>query len=72
MPSTATVGRTSFLPFCCNQAAARNAMSAGNPLFQAFSPIPVWGSTDSDCIKVGVKIEINTQRLIQFNGVTAA
>ena len=57
MPSTATVGRTSFLPFCCNQAAARNAMSAGNPLFQAFSPIPVWGSTDSDCIKVGVKID---------------
>ena len=57
MPSTATAGRTSFLSYCCNQAAARNAMSAGNPLFQAFSPIPVWGSTDSDCIKVGVKID---------------
>jgi hypothetical protein len=50
-------GKNIFPSFCCNQAAARNAMSAGNPLFQAFSPIPVWGSTDSDCIKVGVKID---------------
>lgn len=57
MPSTATVERTSFLPFCCYQAAARNAMNAGIALFQAFSPIPVWGSTDGDCIKVGVKME---------------
>ena len=36
MPSTATAGRTSFLPFCCYQAAVRNFMSAKNPLFQAF------------------------------------
>lgn len=57
MPGTATAGRTSFLPFCCNQAAARNAMNAGKPLFQAFTPIPVRGSTDGDCIKVGVKID---------------
>lgn len=57
MPGTSTAGRTSFLPFCCNQAAARNAMNAGNPLFQAFTPIPVRGSTDGDCIKVGVKID---------------
>lgn len=57
MPSTATVGRTYFLPFCRNQVAVQNAMSVGNPLFQAFSPIPVWGSTDGDCIKVGVKID---------------
>lgn len=57
MPSIATVGRTSFLPFCCNQAVARNAMNAGIPLFQAFSPVPVQRSTYFDCIKVGVKIE---------------
>lgn len=57
MPSTATAGRTSFLPFCCNQAAARNAMNAGIPLFQAFSPIPVQRSTYCDCIKDGQKIE---------------
>jgi hypothetical protein len=56
MPSTATAGRTFFPLFCRNQAAAKNAMNAENPLFQAFSPIPVQGSTDSDCIKVGVKI----------------
>ena len=53
MPSTATAGRTSFLPFCCNQAAARNAMNAGIPLSQAFSPIPVQRSTYCGCIKVG-------------------
>lgn len=57
MPSTATAGRTSFLPFCCNQAAARNAMNAGIPLFQAFSPIPVQRSTYCDCIKDGRKID---------------
>ena len=57
MPSAAAAGRTSFLPFCCNQAAERNVMNAGIPLFQAFSPIPVQESTDSDCIKVGVKID---------------
>ena len=57
MPSTATAGRTSFLPFCCNQAAERNAMNAGIHLFQAFSPIPVQRSTYCDCIKVGVKID---------------
>ena len=57
MQSTATAGRTSFLPFCCNQAAARNAMNAGIPLFQAFSPIPAQRSTYYDCIKVGVKID---------------
>lgn len=57
MPSTVTVGRISFLPFCCNQAAARNAINAGIPLFQAFSPIPVRRSTYCDCIKVGVKID---------------
>ena len=57
MPSAVIAGRTSFLPFCCNQAAARNAMNAGIPLFQAFSPIPVQRSTYCDCIKVGVKID---------------
>lgn len=57
MPGTATAGRISFLPFCCNQAAARNAMNAGIPLFQAFSPIPVQKSTYCDCIKDGRKID---------------
>jgi len=57
MPSTATAGRTFFLPFCCYQVAARHAMNAGIPLFQAFSPISVQGSTDSDCINVGVKVD---------------
>lgn len=57
MPSAATAGRTSFPPFCRNQAAAKNAMNAGIPLFQAFSPIPVQRSTYCDCIKVGVKID---------------
>lgn len=67
MPSTATAGRTSFLPFCCNQAAAWNAMNAGIPLFQAFSPIPVQGPTYSDCIKDGMKIENIRPKMIQFN-----
>lgn len=58
MPGTATAGRISFLPFCCNQAAAQNTANAGIPLFQAFSPIPVQGSTYCDCIKDGRKIEI--------------
>lgn len=57
MPGTATAGRISFLPFCCNQAAARNAMNAEIPLFQAFSPIPVQKSTYCDCIKDGRKID---------------
>jgi hypothetical protein len=57
MPGTTTAVRTSFLPFGCNQAAVRKAMSAGIPLFQAFSHIPVRGSTYCDCIKVGVKID---------------
>lgn len=57
MPSTATAGRTPFLPFCCNQAAARDAMNAGILLFQAFTPILVQRSTYCDCIKVGVKID---------------
>jgi hypothetical protein len=57
MPSAVIAGRTSFLPFCCNQAAARDTMNAGIPLFQAFSPIPVQRSTYCDCIKVGVKID---------------
>lgn len=52
MPSTATAGRTSFLPFCCNQEKVSRVVNAGNPLFQAFSAIPVLGSTDGDCIKV--------------------
>lgn len=52
MPSTAIAGRTSFLPFCCNQEKVSRVINAGNPLFQAFSPIPVLGSTDGDCIKV--------------------
>ena len=62
MPSTAAARRTSFLPFCCNQAAAQSTANAGSPLFQAFSPIPVWGSTGSDCIKVGVKIDRKVER----------
>ena len=57
MPVTATAVRTSFLLFGCNQAAVRKAMSAGIPLFQAFSPIPVQGPTYSDCIKDGMKID---------------
>ena len=57
MPITATAVRTSFLPFGCNHAAVRKAMSAGIPLFQAFSPISVQGSTYCDCIKDGRKID---------------
>jgi type I restriction enzyme M protein len=57
MPVTATAVRTSFLPFGCNHAAVRKAMSAGIPLFQAFSPISVQGSTYCDCIKDGRKID---------------
>lgn len=67
MPGTATAGRISFLPFCCNQAAARNAMNAEIPLFQAFSPIPVQKSTYCDCIKDGRKIENIRPKMIQFN-----
>ena len=58
MPSTAAARRTSFLPFCCNQAAVQTTTSAGNPLFQAFLHIPVQGSTCCDCIKVSRKIDI--------------
>ena len=67
MPVTATAVRTSFLLFGCNQAAVRKAMSAGIPLFQAFSPIPVQGPTYSDCIKDGRKIENIQPKMIQFN-----
>lgn len=57
MLSTATAGRTSFLPFCRNQATVWDTMSTGIPLFQAFSPIPVQRSTYCDCIKDGRKID---------------
>ena len=57
MPSTATAGRTSFLPFAYSSATTGPATNAGIPLFQAFSHIPVQRSTYCDCIKVGVKIE---------------
>lgn len=57
MPSTATAGRISFLPFAYSSATTGSATNVGAPVFQAFSPIPVWGSTDGDCIKVGVNID---------------
>lgn len=57
MSGKATAVRTSFLPLGCNQATAQNTTNAGNPLFQAFLPIPVQRSTYRDCIKVGVKID---------------
>jgi len=46
-----------FSSFLLQSGSGANTVNAGSPLFQAFSPIPVWGSTDSDCIKVGVKID---------------
>ena len=57
MPSTATAGMTSFISFACSSVTTGPATNTGKPLFQAFSPIPAWESTDGDCIKVGVKID---------------
>jgi hypothetical protein len=57
MPGIMTIGRTSFIPFCRNQAAAQNTASVGIPLFQAFSLVLVQGSTYCDCIKDGRKID---------------
>lgn len=67
MPSKATAGRTFFPPFCRNQAVAKNAMNAGIPLFQAFSPIPVQESTYCDCIKDGGKIEGSSRECRSFS-----
>ena len=58
MPGTAIARRTSFLSFAHNQVLSGSVTDAEIPLFQAFSPIPVQGSTDDDCIKVGRKIDI--------------
>lgn len=57
MPGTATAGRTSFLPFAFSSVITGVAKKIESPLFQAFSPIPVQGSTYCDCIKDGRKIE---------------
>lgn len=56
MPGTAQQeGSRSFLLHSVHP--QPGATSSGNPLFQDFSPIPVQGSTDDDCIKVGRKID---------------
>ena len=58
-PGTEIAGRTSFLSFAHDQVLSGSVTGAEIPLFQAFSPISVQGSTDDDCIKVGRRIETN-------------
>ena len=57
MPSAVIAGRTSFLPFAFSSVITGVAKKIEIPLFQAFSPIPVQGSTCCDCIKDGRKID---------------
>lgn len=65
MPSIATAGRTSFLPFAFSSATTGAAIKQVIPLFQAFSPLPVRGSTCCDCIKVGRKIEQTAKGILE-------